>query len=58
MSMMRSKDRLEPETVRNIAQIGDCGPKEGEWAEGYRYWICDYHEGFDDGVAVAKEKMP
>lgn len=56
MSMMRSKERLEPETADLVTRTGDCGPRDGIWKDGLRYWICDYHEGFDDGVAVGKGK--
>lgn len=56
---MRRESSLEPETLIDIQRVPEtlrqgrgciCEKrKDGRWS------ICSYHEGFDDGVAAAKE---
>lgn len=52
--MMSNKESLEPETIAAIEGAGDCGPLADEvWGDG-RWYICDYHEGYDAAVSEMK----
>lgn len=51
MSAMVNPSSLEPETVEAVEACSACdSDREPLW------WVCDYHEGFDVGVAMMRER--
>jgi hypothetical protein len=42
---------------RALAAIGTtcCGPDNGLWDPDVRYWVCEYHCGYNDGLHACPE---
>jgi hypothetical protein len=51
---MRHLSEMEPKALIAITP-GCCGPENGLWDPERRYWICDYHDGFNDGLQACEE---
>jgi hypothetical protein len=51
---MRHLSEMDP---RGTAIIGAacCGPSDGVWDASRRYWVCDYHDGYNDGLQACEE---
>jgi hypothetical protein len=55
VSMMRHPDQLEPETRQDIQDRYDMGLAD-DWQPCCdieckdSWWVCDYHEGYDDAM--------
>lgn len=54
MSTTMKYSDLEPETRENIEYMRQQMPTCACHPRGDRWHICDYHEGYDDGVAFFK----
>lgn len=59
MSSHYKKSHLHPLTVKAIDAGKCCGPypKADEWDPVRKYWICEYHTGYDDGIEVMAQAM-
>jgi hypothetical protein len=53
MSGMRWKHEMNERAMRAIGAC--CGPENGIWEPSERYWVCDYHEGYNDGLVDWEE---
>lgn len=57
MSMGMAWAALEPETRQHIQQLVATGHPCGCHDRGARWFICDYHEGYDEGVAAMRSRV-
>jgi hypothetical protein len=51
---MRHLSEMDPR-VTAIIGAACCGPSDGVWDASRRYWVCDYHDGYNDGLEACKE---
>jgi hypothetical protein len=49
MSGMRWWSEMHARAIQAI-HPDCCGPKDGVWDAFTRYWVCDYHDGYNDGL--------
>jgi hypothetical protein len=54
MSGMRWKSEMHERALQAIGK-SCCGPDNGIWDPDRRYWVCDYHDGFNDGLNLCEE---
>jgi hypothetical protein len=52
---MRSVNQMHPKALAAIG-AACCGPANGVWDPDRRYWVCDYHEGYNDGLEDCEEE--
>jgi hypothetical protein len=58
MSSFYAWDELEPETRASIEVQTTTGPDEkrcGCHLRGERWWLCQYHVGYEDGVSIVRD---
>lgn len=55
VSAMRSVNQMHPKALAAIG-AACCGPANGVWDPDRRYWVCDYHEGYSNGLEDCEEE--
>jgi hypothetical protein len=52
---MRSVNQMHPKALAAIG-AACCGPANGVWDPDRRYWVCYYHEGYNDALEDCEEE--